>query len=213
MKTINKFREIEPYLKPNSLILLDLDNTVFRSRTYYGSVQWLKDKIQRLMKKEKLTDNEATLQLYPEWIKSQEDCKIKLCDKELPKLMNKWKEAGHKIVGLTARQPILDQVTQWKQLRSLEIFFDGWWSELIFNTVPFSMFKYGILFCDERNSKGIILSKFLNTSEVKRIFEHDYIIFIDDVEKHLTDVEEVCNNKGIEYQGFKFEEVKKEYVS
>lgn len=157
-----------------TLVVLDIDNTIMASGNYYGSISWLKEQHGKLSQ---LYPNKTTKQIqdlfYPDWIRSQEECQMLLCNSGLPKIINLIR-FNIDVIGLTSRSPYQNfmDITD-RQLTNLGVHLDL------------------VRFVGEGNNKGEALER--------RIIEKGYksIVVYDDYIVNLLNIEATCKKLGV----------------
>lgn len=173
---IYKIKEIERYIKKNTLIAFDLDNTLVTTSSYYGSVNWEDAFISKLIK-QGLSLAEAKSQVGKLWDKAQFETKLTLIEKEASLLIKKWKKQSI-IIGLTARAYKLKDLTH-KNLKSNNIVFSS------FKDHGIDIFHEGILFCSE-TLKSKVLSNFITKALSRNLPEE--LLVVDDKIENLQDI-------------------------
>src|SRR5690348_3719247 len=75
--TIHSMQEVEKYTDKDTLVLFDLDHTVFESENYgYGHANWFYDEIEKA--KAKGIDEKITIKkIFPHWLLSQQTAQVK----------------------------------------------------------------------------------------------------------------------------------------
>ena len=102
-------------LLPNdTLLLFDLDNTVFMSQQYVGSVWWFDYELRR---------TSSFSELLNQWEKMQETIPIMTVEPLIVTATSHLHSLGYKMIALTARNSRLNNVTL-QQLREVKVTFD-----------------------------------------------------------------------------------------
>lgn len=162
--TIKSMQEIEKYIDKETLILLDLDHTVFETKNYgYGHANWFYDRLEK-GKTIGIEEEQTIKKVFPHWLHSQKNAQVKPVEALTPKLIQQLQSQGYFVMGLTSRQvPLVDMTIN--HLKSLNIDFSS--NQLPQETLnagfnaPTQM-KAGILFCSEYNNKGEVLHAYLD---------------------------------------------------
>lgn len=189
--TIKSMQEIEKYIDVDTLVLFDLDHTIFESENYgYGHANWFYDEVE---KGKAIGKNEKAVifTLFPHWLVSQKEMQVKPVEKLTPDLIKKLQQKGFMVMGLTARQvPLVDLTLN--QLKGIHVDFS--YKKLPDVTLhgfqaPTEM-KDGVIFTSEYNNKGEILKAYLDKQGVfpKKI------VFVDDSRRHLETVTEIYSD-------------------
>lgn len=161
--------EIVPYVDEKSLLLLDLDNTVFCSATSLGSGAWFYDQLGKRIK-EGFSRSEANLALYPEWVRLQQVVEMQLVDERFPALIAKLQKQSKGVLALTARHPIV-AIPTLDQLASVGVDFSAHsFGERRFAAKYPTVFYDGVIFSHDLNDKGEILGQFLEGTEMRKSF-------------------------------------------
>lgn len=192
IKTIS---EIEKFITKDSLVLFDLDHTIFEGAEIYGHANWFYDQIREGINTG-IAAEDTIRRIFPTWLLSQETCRVKPVESITPILIKALQARGLPVMGLTARQTPLINATL-RQLRDIDVSFAA--SSLmpaIFGAREFSApvaFREGILFTTEYVKKSHVLNTYL-----KRIgYSPQHVVFIDDSMSHLKDVVGNLNADGV----------------
>ncbi|MGD9592248.1 MAG: DUF2608 domain-containing protein, partial [Candidatus Berkiella sp.] len=185
--TIQSMQEIEKYIDHRTLVIFDLDHTVFEGKNYgYGHANWYYDEIDRGKAKGK-NEKEIIFKIFPHWLVSQKDksAHVKPVETLTPALIAKLQKKNNIVMSLTARQVPLVDITI-KHLVEINIDFSS-------NTLPDTiihgfyaptLMKSGIIFTSEYNDKGEVLKAYLNKLNI----HPQKIVFVDDSKRHLQAV-------------------------
>ena len=196
----DKLETIKSYIKPESWVLVDLDFTLFEAAEEYCHADWFYHRLNVGLEAGKKKDD-IIREFYPEWIQKQRNCKVKLIESESLRILTELQNRGNWVIGFTHRQePIADFTIS--QVKSLGFEFSngnspkGSWKS---NTprCPI-LYKNGILFACDYNSKGEVWTKFT------REFLHEnpkHIIFIDDGRANVESIAAVMKKQSIPYLG------------
>ncbi len=162
--TIKSMQEIEKYIDKETLILLDLDHTVFEGKDYgYGHANWFYDRIEK-GKTVGIEETQTIKKIFPHWLYSQKNAQVKPVEPLTPKLIQQLQSQGYFVMGLTSRQVPLVDITI-NQLKSINIDFSSKQLPQKTLTIGFNaptQMKAGILFCSEYNNKGEVLHAYLD---------------------------------------------------
>lgn len=187
--------QLLPYIDADTLVVLDLDNTLMCSKTQLGSVQWFCQMIGESVQ-EGLSLEEAHEKHYPKWMAVQERTDVRFCHSSTERFLAALENKGIRVLALTCRKPIMSKSTL-EQLSRLNIDF----SKHVFSkeNVQFSFkhavsFEKGVIFSGEYNDKGKVLVSFLEQVEEKP----SRVIFVDDKQKHLKAVWSALDAQGVD---------------
>lgn len=103
----NKFDQ----LQSGDMLLLDLDNTVFREKQLLGTDEWYDYAIHELLRKYNISRREASAQLESLNLSIKENSEMRLMENRLPDLILHLQQRGVYVLGLTARHPNLTKTT------------------------------------------------------------------------------------------------------
>jgi len=193
------------FVDQSTLVLFDIDHTLFRNKKILGRPSWLYQAMNQL-KLSGVNKLERLQQLYPYWMRAQEVSEIEYIDE--PGLRKLWDHLEkHRILklGLTARQPCASALTV-KQLNSLNLSFsDMLDSKFRFSvSKPFpSLYQDGVIFAHDMNNKGEIFKQFYLENK-ERLNKISKIVFIDDTQDHVNSVGAVCRTLDLDYVGIRY---------
>ncbi len=182
----------------NVLVITDLDNTVLRPTTQLGSEAWEDHGIEDLQRKG-ISKHDAEIIENILWIAVQPRLKMVPVDPSIPGAIKELQQNKIPVLALTARFPAEVELTN-KQLESLGIDLSVPWRS--FKTpwlVAHSAFSDGVLYTSGFNKKSDVLFRFLDLHGLKP----DYIIFIDNKMKHVQDISQAAEKRGIDYLGIR----------
>lgn len=172
---ISTISEIEKWIIPDTLILFDLDNTIFESTDVISHANWFNDMSHKY-------PNKIAEILKRNWAATQKS-DVKLIEVLTPKIIRKLQDEGVRVMALTSRNMVLLEATL-RQVKSTGIDFS--------RTSPHknsTYFHEGILFSDNNYPKGEALNAYLKDIN----FKPKRIILVDDLKKNL---ESVCRATG-----------------
>ena len=168
MSVISNFEEIN--LKPYSLVVLDIDDTLI----YFEKInfEWWKEKFEFYYNLYKDFDL-AEKQSYVVWLEEISKIRPKLTDEKIFSFFENCEKNNCKVILLTARKEIVKDITI-KQLHECG---------LIFN-------KDDVYFDENKGDRIKTLIKITYNN-------FDNIIFVDDLESNLTDVKNSILDKNL----------------
>lgn len=183
---IKSMQEVENYIDQDTLVLFDLDHTIFEGKHYgYGHANWFYDRIE--LGKAKGIDEKTTIkQIFPHWLLSQKTSEVKPVEALTPGLIKKLQTSGIHMIGLTSRQVPLADISL-NQLASIGIHFKADYlpSDAIAWTFSApALMKEGVIFCSEYNDKGEVLHAYLDKINI----HPKKMLFIDDGMRNLQSV-------------------------
>jgi phosphoglycolate phosphatase-like HAD superfamily hydrolase len=190
------------YLEEDTLFVFDLDNTLIETMQHLGSDQWFSHSIERSVKEEGMSLDEALERIAPIYHEIIHRTEMRLVDAAIPDLLSQMQEKNVPMIGLTKRNPRLSDRTL-KQIAPLNIDFSKTAhidEDLNFHDLNETMLKKGIIFVDAGVDKGPALLAYLNKLKVmpKRI------VFIDDKLSHIQNVSMALEPFDIHFVGIRF---------
>lgn len=196
----NHIGDIRNYIKPNSLVIFDIDNTIMETAQELGSDQWFYHRLQQ-NQAAGMEFEEALDETLAEWYAVQSVSKVKLVEPCAADVIRGIQNDGYTVMGLTTRGLGLCRTTI-HQLKSLKVNLDTTaptHEEIHFMNKEGVLFRKGILFT-AGSHKGIALAKFLHLINQKP----DNIVFINDKATHLRPIEEICEKYGVPFIGLRY---------
>ena len=185
IRECSSIQEILCEIRPNTLFLFDIDNTILRPCQTIGSDEWV-DYYWKKKEKEGLSGEELRRSVIELWIAIQVLSKTELIEKSSPEVIESLQNRGFSVMALSSRTESIARTTR-LQLRSVGVDMSR------SNPSKDSFFlkenlrvwyEGGILFTGGQN-KGKALVSFLH-----HIGMHpEYIVFVDDKTHCLEAVE------------------------
>jgi len=177
----NAIHVILNYMRFDSCLVLDLDNTVFEpSNTIIGSDQWF-GSLMTYACNLQLNQQDAVAAVIAIYNEVHKHVEVKPVEQDIVKFINSLQQIGIPIIALTARGPVLEEATN-RQLKSIGIDLHG-----------------KIIFCDGKD-KGDCFKTTLTNAD----YTPKHIVMVDDKEKHLIHVKKVVTEMGIEFHGIRY---------
>jgi len=202
------FDTLKEYVDNETLIVLDIDNTLLETKQALGSDQWFyhhfKDYIAQGMSSE-----EALERALPEWEAIQNLTDVQLVEPGTAQTVAALQEKGYTVIGLTTRGLGMSKLAV-QQLKKLginlvttaptkeQVFFINE-HEMYPNDPHGVIFHQGILFTSGSH-KGHAFSTLLEKLDL----HPKKVVFINDKASHLKPVEEACVAKGIPFVGLRY---------
>ncbi len=194
--------DIISHADSHTLVLIDLDNTTFHSKTQLGGAAWCYH-LRDCYVEAGLTRGESIDQVYPHFCDVQRFVEVEFCDERLPAVIEQMEKSGATVLGLTHRQPIIAKKTL-ELIDQLGIHFgDPQYEHLdiAFDTESHALFAGGVIFCGDKNCKGKILHQFLEQTPTHKI---NKIVFVDDVLANVHAVERGAFENNLVYVGVRY---------
>lgn len=198
--TAEHFSDIFKYVQPDTLILLDIDDTILVPVQTLGTDIWFQNRYD--YHKEHEADKALALdKALAEWEAIRHLTQMELVESETTASIAQLQNLNHTVMGLTTQGLALTTRTI-QQLASFSIDLS--------KTAPSSddhyfinqhgvLYRHGILFTSG-TKKGTALLKLLSLMEI----QPTHILFINDKLTHLRDVEESVEKQGIAFTGLRY---------
>jgi hypothetical protein len=196
---IDHFNEVAKYIESDTLVILDIDDTLLVPTQMLGCDPWF---IHRLnMYQQKGNYSFALDKALAEWEAVRHITKIKIVEEGTEEIIKELQNNNVMVMGLTTQGLALASRTN-HQLRSLGIELD--------KTAPSKedhyfinghgvLYRRGILFT-AGSPKGKALLKLLESLSL----QPKHIVFVNDKETHLQDVEESLKAKKMPFTGLRY---------
>lgn len=196
---IQQLEEILGFIDDNTLVVMDIDNTMIEALNPLASDQGFYYLLRRFQEHDGLCFEKANDRAVSLWNQMQSLAKTKAVEAQTPHLM-----AGLQVptMALTARDPAIKDITR-EQLLNNGINFaknaplQDDMTMLVGGTT--ALYTGGILFQGEGSNKGIVLVEFL-----RRLNLMPTIIFVDDREKNVYQVNEALSALPIKHYEFRY---------
>lgn len=184
---------------PKTLLVLDLDDTLIRSNTHYGSHQWLSHQIKLEMSRG-MELKQALNEHISSWHALQDQLELICVEAQAPHWLMQLKHLGVDSLALTGRSSLLKKCTL-KGLKNLGYQFSKFDLPSLFMPTKEDIDHHeGIIFVGHQNCKGEVLSHFLDQVTQK----YAKVIFIDDMMGYLKKVMEAMQLKQIPFEGYHY---------
>lgn len=186
------------YADKDTWILFDIDNTLMESSLQLGSAQWRS----HVRKKALLAgcDSEKADEVLDKfWFFVQHFIPVNVVDPATLSVLGQLQESSI-VLALTAREPHEKHYTQ-KQLHSLGIDLrNNSFSDELALSRPFPcLYQEGIIYCGENKKSAGLAAFFDATRQLPK-----KVIFVDDKQEQIDDVENALNQMGIECIAIRF---------
>lgn len=178
------------------MVVCDIDNTLIMPVQHLGTVAWGEHMMASLINKgippQQVEEIGNIL-----WKLVQARIAVTTVDPNTSSIIKQIKDRGIPVLGLTARE-VEESVYTPSQLKSVDIILSGQ-PGLPASTQHYeweipSLYDNGILYVTPYNRKSESLLAFLAHNEIQL----EFLIFIDDKQHHVEDVESACKAQGIE---------------
>jgi len=197
---IDHFEEIYPQIHTDTLIVLDIDNTLIEPCQTLGSDQWFYSQLHHYVLMGFDTTN-ALEKALSEWMSIQNVTKVKPVEENIPKIIRDLQSRNYRVIALTTRGLELSTRTI-EQLKSVGIDLSitaPTKEDLFFMNGRGVLFRNGVLFTAATN-KATALFKLLHETKV----DPKSIIYVNDKRSHFYPVEEFANHHQIPFIGLRY---------
>ncbi len=185
--------------KPNTLIVLDIDDTIYESAMQLGTPTWFYGMIRHLREQGIKRERVSTV-LSDIDFKIQPHMRVNVIENELVDAIASWQKRAKRVVALTSRPDFLASATQ-NQLSSVGIQFH----DPIFPCIEarwnkgHGAFINGVLHVNELR-KSSVLEHFIDALE-KCGGEVNAIAHADDQKKYVREIEELAQKRKLDFLG------------
>lgn len=199
VREIKSMSEILPEIRPTTLLVFDLDNTLVEPSGNIGSDQWY-DYIVKALRRDGLDEAAAEAHAGALWTRMLGAVKVKPVEDLTPILVREQQKRGLKILALTARGPE-DAPATFAQLKAIGL-------DLAASAVakedmpagPKGLYSRGVFFVGDGPDKGEALLSFLD----KIALRPTRVVFVDDKPHHARSVDAVMTAAGIPCVAFRY---------
>jgi Protein of unknown function (DUF2608) len=195
------FKEITSYVTPETLVLVDIDDTLLITHQMLGCDEWFKYRIEKYQK-EGLSFSGALEKTLAESEAVRHLTQMHLVESGTDKIIQSLQEKGVCVMGLTIQGLALaTRTSQHLQANGIDLKQNALSKQdQLFPVHGHSMiYRNGILFTSG-SSKGEAISALLDKMDVhpKRI------VLIDDKATNLADVEQMAKKRQVEFVGLRY---------
>jgi hypothetical protein len=195
------FKNLLNYIKPSSLILLDIDDTLLIPTQMLGCDEWFMDRTDELINKG-MSKRQALEQTISEWEAIRNITNMQIVEEGTDLIVKRLQDEGFCVMCLTTQGFALATRTHtqlsacnFDMLRTAPTK-EGYYFEIQGHGI---LYSNGMLFTSGRH-KGKALQTLLNFINIKP----DHVVFINDKESHLKEIEETMQVMGIEFVGLRY---------
>lgn len=192
IQTLQPILQLIQKADSETLLLLDIDETLLTGGDGYGGERWYDDRIRKSIH-DGMTPDDAVLEANAAWEAAQPDLPVSITEPIVLKILETAKLRKVFTMGLTARRPETCALTS-RQLASLGINLRPTeWRHDDFSITIHARHVAGILYGGPLVEKGLLLGTLLDVS--KKLPKQ--IIFADDKAHHALQVKAQCQSRGI----------------
>ncbi|MBI3297028.1 MAG: DUF2608 domain-containing protein [Elusimicrobia bacterium] len=173
VREIKSMAALTPEVKPRTIVVFDIDNTLIEPLGNIGSDQWYEYLLKAYKRDANLSDAEAEAKAVAAWTDALGKVRVKPVETLTPPLVAALQKDGIKVMALTARGREYESATL-TQLKAVGIDLSG------------------ILFAGEAD-KGKVLAAFIKDLKLKPA----RVVFADDKPHHARNVDAALTASGI----------------
>lgn len=195
------FKEIIPHIYPETLVILDIDDTLLIPVQTLGTDAWFLSRLDHhfQIKKDRFLALDRAL---AEWEAIRHITNVKIVEEGTDDIINEMQKSNTVIMGLTTQGLALANRTV-VQLKSLSIDLSRTAPSVhdcyFINGQNGVLYQQGVLFT-AGTSKGEALTKFLDTIN----YHPKHVVFINDKKTHLQDVEKSLELRNMNFTGLRY---------
>lgn len=197
---IHHMKELYDHLKPNALIIFDIDNTLMAPVQELGNDQWFRYQLNKY-EMQGFDKDTALQKTLSEWTAIQHVTKMVLAEPGIDCIVRQLQKQGFAVMGLTTRALDISTCTI-RHLNKLNIDLAATaptQKEIFFMNGLAVLYRQGILFT-ANTDKGEALRKFLSAIS----YSPQCIIFINDKGSHIVPVENFCSQAKTPFIGLRY---------
>lgn len=194
------FREILNYVDQETLVILDIDDTLLLPQQTLGSDVWFRWHMQKMIN-EGMSQKEALAKAILDWEAVRKITKVKLVEPDTDKVVAEMQAKGIKIIGLTTQGLELSHCTT-RQLKQINIDLSKTAPhdlQFYFTNIRGCLYRDGLLFTGGTHKGHALLSFFKHID-----FHPKKFVFINDKESHLVEVEKELEPLGHTFIGLRY---------
>ncbi len=209
LNTITTIDEIEdilpliaPYIScgPCTLIAFDIDETLIWAANPLARSEWFNQEFKRYQDLG-LSPEEALKKFFVEHLQAHNNSKFFPVDKDTNDLFNALQEKNIRILGLTARQPLMNTITA-KQFATAHINFPNpiprWNDTFVFGGPKSPVLAIQGIIYSSGQDKGKMLGIFLDELS----YRPQLLIMVDDMLYNVQNVQRLARERNIPFLGF-----------
>jgi hypothetical protein len=199
---IRTILDLKNYLNSSdgpTLVVTDIDNTVLKAPSHFGSEAWYDERIVDLIRKG-MEEEPATLRVNLEWEQIQQQINPVPVETGTIDFLTELQCLPHvRLIALTTRRPEIAELTELQLEKYGFSFQSGCPSQAVIHIDPQSQYRGGVLYVGPLNHKGFALKELL----AQLGWTPKKIIFVDDRPHQLASVLESVGNE-IQTQVFQY---------
>lgn len=199
VREIKSMAEIVSEIRPTTLLVFDLDNTLVEPVGNVGSDQWY-DYIVTAYRRDGLDADAADKKAAETWTRTLGQVAVKPVEALTPILLREEQKRGLKILALTARGPE-DMAATFAQLRAIGLDLEkSAPSKDDLRLPPAGLYTRGVYFVGDGPDKGKSLVAFLDKIGLRPT----RVVYADDKAHHARNVDAALTGMGIPCVAFRY---------
>ncbi len=194
-------RQVDHYLTPDCLLILDIDDTLLIPAQMLGCDEWFSLRLKQRLDRG-VSFAKALEKSLAEWEAVRHLTKMEIVEPAADLLIRNLQERGVRIMGLTTQGLALATRTSLQllenriDLHATAPMKEDWYFQVGHHGV---LFRNGILFTSGTN-KGEALFRFLDHAGIHPL----RIIFLNDKKSHLMEVEKEAAKRAVDFIGMRY---------
>jgi FMN phosphatase YigB (HAD superfamily) len=199
VREIKSMSEIDAEIRPTTLLVFDIDNTLVEPVGNVGSDQWY-DYLVKAYRRDGLDPDAAETKAGETWSRSLGRVKVKPVEELTPILVREEQKRGLKILALTARGPE-DAAATFEQLRAIGLDLEKSAvakGEMAFP--PKGLYRRGVFFVGDGPDKGKALLALLEKIGLRPT----RVVYVDDKPRHVKSVDAAMTAVGIPCVAYRY---------
>ncbi|MBI2385236.1 MAG: DUF2608 domain-containing protein [Elusimicrobia bacterium] len=199
VREIKSMSEIAADIRPTTLLVFDIDNTLVEPVGNIGSDQWY-DYVVKALRRDGLDADSAEKKAGELWTKTLGTVKVKPVEDLTPVLVREEQKRGVKVLALTARGPE-DAAATFAQLEAIGLDLEKSAAAkggLTF--APTGRYSRGVYFVGDGPDKGKALLAFLEKIGMRPT----RVVYVDDKPRHAKSVDAAMTAVGIPCVAFRY---------
>ncbi len=195
-----KLEEVLPHIDAETLVVLDLDDTLIVPKQMLGGDCWFRTQMKTLQEKG-FSMEESLAKTLPDYFNLQHCLEVLPVQTNTAQIVQQFQQKAGKVIGLTTRSPELAYRTI-QQLKSLDI-------DLSLKSLSDSKHDLDTYF-PHAYIQGILFTQSQHKGEVlHKLCKHlgyipKKVIFVNDKYKYVMQLEETFSSLKIPYIGFRY---------
>lgn len=194
------FSEIVSHVTPETLVILDIDDTLIVPKQMLGCDEWFQFRLKKYQK-EGMTSSQALEKALAEWEAVRHLTKMEIVEPGTEEIVKSLQNQGHCIIGLTTQGLALaTRTTQQLKENCIDLSLTAPEKSCYIHLNDHGvLYRDGILFTSG-TPKGAALFKLCQMID----YFPKRIVFINDKASHLADIEVVAQKYEVEFIGLRY---------